>query len=121
MKKILIILILIILAVFFSAYFKEGKNNPNNEGFIQCLAEAGVVIYGSQTCGACSQLVQEYGGYDTIKPIYLDCSEFGSQEELKRCFEERQAEYVPEIQINGKLFEGWGSPQALSEVTGCQI
>jgi len=121
MGKILIILILVVLAAFGFIYFEKETNNSVDEEFIQCLAEAGVVIYGSKTCGGCSQLVEEYGGYDAIKPIYLDCSEFGSQEELKRCFEERQSEYVPEVQINGEVFEGWGSPQALSDATGCQI
>ena len=117
MKKILIIFILVVLAVVGFIYFKK----LTSEKFIRCLADAGVVIYGSKTCGACIGLVEEYGGYDTIKPIYLDCSEFRSQEELKRCFEEKQTEYVPEIQIKGQLFEDWGGPQILAEVTGCQI
>ena len=117
MKKILIVLILVVLVASVFIYFKKSASRK----FVQCLAEAGVVIYGSKTCGACAQLVEEYGGETIIKPIYLDCSEFGSQEELKRCFEEKQTEFVPEIQINGELFEGWGNPEVLSEITACQL
>ena len=106
MKKILIVLILVVLVASVFIYFKKTASQK----FVQCLAEAGVVIYGSKTCGACAQLVEEYdsfpfSGEDIIKPIYLDCSEFGSQEELKRCFEEKQTEFVPEIQINGDAHE----------------
>ena len=100
---------------------KSQTDKPSREQFIECLAEAGVVIYGSQTCPACFQLEQEYGGKAVIGPIYLDCSGLGSEEETKRCMEEMQTRYVPEIQIKGEFFEGWGSPEALAEVTGCTL
>jgi hypothetical protein len=94
---------------------------PITTEFIQCLNDAGVVIYGSQTCPACARLVGEYGGYEIIKPIYLDCSGLGSPAETTRCKKEMKTMYVPEIQINGELFNGWGTPEAIAEVTGCQI
>lgn len=92
-----------------------------NDNFIQCLADAGVVIYGSSTCPACAQLEEEYSGYKTIKPIYLDCSGRGTEEETQRCMNEMKTRYVPEIQIKGELFEGWGSPETLAEEVGCQL
>jgi len=105
------------------------KNEPEEiiaendavNGFIQCLANAGVVIYGSSTCPACARLEREYGGYEIVKPIYLDCSGLGIAEETERCRNEMKTRYVPEIQIKGELFDGWGSPQALAEATGCQL
>ncbi len=97
------------------------SENDTVNGFIQCLADAGVVIYGSKTCPACAQLEQEYGGYEIVKPIYLDCSGLGTAEERERCMNEMQTMYVPEIQIKGNLFKGWGSPEALAEATGCQL
>jgi hypothetical protein len=99
----------------------NGQEVEIPDEFIQCLKENGVVVYGSSTCPACSRLEQEYGGYDKIKPIYLDCSGLGTEEETERCKEEMQTSYIPEVQIKGELFEGWGSPEALAEVIGCQL
>lgn len=104
----------------------NGSNEPEEkteipDEFIQCLKEEGVVIYGSSTCPACARLEEEYGGYEKVKSIYLDCSGLGSQEEAERCMEEMQTSYIPEVHIKGRLFEGWGSPEALAEATGCQL
>jgi hypothetical protein len=133
--SIIIFLVLIIGAVyFFQKQDKEiekptvnGNNNQeqNSENgkitseFIQCLSEAGVVIYGSATCPACLQLRQDLGGDNIIKPIYVDCSGIAEKQDTERCLEEMQTVYVPEIQIKGELFEEWGSPEALAEATGC--
>lgn len=84
--------------------------------FTQCLAQAGIVVYGSKTCSACARLVQEYGGYETIAPIYVECTE-----QMQRCSEEMLSVYVPEIQINGRLFETWGSPTTMAQITGCKL
>ncbi len=91
------------------------------DDFLACLEDAGVVIYGSSTCPACAQLEEEWGGKEVVDPIYLDCSGLGTTEETERCMEGIKTGYVPEIQIKGELFEGWGSPQALAEATGCQL
>ncbi len=91
------------------------------DDFMQCLKEEGVVIYGSTTCPACSRLEGEYGGYEIVKPIYLDCSRLGSEEELARCKEEMKTGFVPEIQIKGELFDEWGSPETLAKETGCEL
>ncbi|MFW5853236.1 MAG: hypothetical protein ACOCU8_01175 [Patescibacteria group bacterium] len=97
-------------------------NNENNEivnsklNLAECLAEAGVVIYGSRTCPACARLVEEYGGYENMKPIYVEC-----RDEPERCNQEMLVDYVPAVQINGEIFEGWASPEVLAEVVGCQL
>ena len=82
----------------------------------ECLAEAGVVIYGSRTCPACARLVKEYGGYENMEPIYVEC-----QDEPERCNREMLVNYVPAVQIKGEVFEGWASPAVLAEFVGCQI
>ncbi len=104
--------------------FKEDNNQSKdgvNSSFIKCLADAGVVIYGSSTCPACAQLEREYGGYEKISPIYLDCSGLGTNEETERCGNEMKTNLVPEVQINGELFDGWGSPENLAKETGCEL
>jgi hypothetical protein len=84
--------------------------------FVECLAEKGVIIYGSKTCPACASLAEEYGGYENMKPIYVECSE-----EWERCDKEMLVGYVPAIQINGELYDGWGSPENLAKETGCEL
>ncbi len=97
-------------------YVDNQTNGRDELSFVECLADAGVVIYGSNTCPACAKLSEEYGGYEKMGPIYVECSE-----EWERCNKEMLVGYVPAIQINGEIFEGWGSPKNLAEETGCKI
>ncbi len=83
--------------------------------FIECLADAGMVVYGSATCPACGQFAQSLGGYDKIAPIYVECTIEG-----EKCMKGMQTNYVPEIQINGAVYEGSRSPAVLAEITGCE-
>ncbi len=92
----------------------SGDNTIN--GFVQCLADAGMVIYGSRTCPACRQLAESFGGYDAISLIYVECSE-----EWERCSQEMKTNYVPEIQIKGVLYNGSRDLNALAEKTGCKL
>lgn len=91
------------------------------DDLIQCLKDSGVVIYGSSTCPACKQLEDSFGGIDVIKSIYLDCSGLGEPEETKRCQEEMQTNFVPEIQIKGELFRGSRNPESLAEKVSCDL
>ncbi len=92
------------------------KENGGHTSFVECLAENGVVIYGSRTCPACASLSEEYGGYEKMKPIYVECTV-----EQERCIEEMLVGYVPVVQINGEIFDDWGSPENLARETGCRI
>ncbi len=103
-------------------YFEDYTNIDEDylvEEVIECLAGSGVVVYGSQTCPACYNLEQDFGGYETIKPIYLDCSGLGEDEETQRCMQEMQTDYVPEIQINGELYNGPRTLEDLAREVGC--
>lgn len=88
----------------------------SSEDFIQCLADAGMVVYGSRTCPACTQFAESFGGYDKIAPFYVECTV-----DSERCAEEMQTNYVPEIQINGVVYEGGRSHEVLAQVTGCKL
>ncbi len=99
----------------------NGENNNDMSELVQCLQEKNVVVYGSYTCPACSQLVDDFGGSDVIKPIYVECTGIAGEEEANRCENEMQTRYVPEIQIDGELYEGSRSPQALAEEISCEI
>ena len=84
--------------------------------FVRCLANAGVVVYGSKTCPACFALVETLGGYDVAAPVYVECAE-----NPQRCEAEMRTNYVPEIQIKGAAFDGPRTLEGLSEATGCKL
>ena len=91
-----------------------------NLAFSQCLADAGVVTYGSRTCPACQDMIRAFGGYAAAAPVYVECLT-----NQARCGAEMQTQYVPEVQINGVLFSEYSAPnqipQALALATGCEL
>ncbi|MFP4403909.1 MAG: peptidylprolyl isomerase [Candidatus Woesearchaeota archaeon] len=97
----------------------DGSGNlelSNLKEFNECLADSGMVIYGSSTCPYCGQLVELLGGSDAVKPVYVECTE--NQE---RCISEMIGKGVPEIQLNGELYEGQRTIENLAEATNCSI
>lgn len=97
--------------------FSEGAFlGANKEGFVNCLKDAGVVIYGSDFCVYCKELIDCFGGKGTVSPIYVDCYEEGD-----RCADEMHGVGVPEIQIEGDLYQGSREPKHIGEVVGCQL
>jgi hypothetical protein len=88
----------------------------DKQEFVTCLAEKNTVIYGSSTCPACRSLIDKLGGYETTEPIYVECTNEG-----ERCEQEMQTTFVPEIQIDGELFEDGSTLEALAERTQCQL
>lgn len=126
-KKIFLILIGVFAVILMSFLFlnnsdanKNSINNPTNsyslENFNQCLSKEGVVIYGSEWCPACNSLVETLGGYEKVGPVYVECTK-----EQERCQKETKTNYVPEIQINGRVYEGSRSLNSLAEITGCKL
>lgn len=125
----LVAVILISGSLYISGAFDGLRANitpdesPSTEmgAFIDCLAENELVIFGSEWCPACGQLADSLGGYDAIDSIYVECTESGSEEERERCKEEAKTGYVPEIQIEGEVYEGPRDPESLGEVVGCSL
>ncbi len=97
----------------FDSSGKSEENIPTDE-FIQCLVDSGMVVYASKTCPACSSLASLFGGYDSVQNLFVLCSE-----ERDRCNTEMESYYVPEIQINGELFEGEETLKNFAAKTGC--
>ncbi len=133
MNKNIIALGLGAIIIMGTLFFVSAKNNTDISNgnhnntlkitaeFIDCLQEEGVVIYGSSTCPACKQLEDEYGGYDAISSIYIDCSGFIEEQDMQKCIENMETQTVPEIQIKGERIEVWGSPKVLARKTGCEL
>jgi hypothetical protein len=53
----------------------NGETSEDTGGFISCLAQADLLVYGMEWCPACQQVVASLGGYDTAAPIYVECTE----------------------------------------------
>ncbi len=84
------------------------------DNLISCLATNNLIIYGSKTCPFCEQLADSFGGYEKVESIYVECTE-----DPDECEENKLTGYVPEIQIEGELFEGERSPEFLAAKVGC--
>lgn len=84
--------------------------------FNDCLAENGMVIYGSDWCPFCTELVEKLGGYEAVENVYVECTE---NQEL--CQEEMIGTGVPEIQINGEMYQGERTIEAIAQATGCEV
>ncbi len=95
---------------------ENNELEASEDDFIQCFIDQGMVIYGSRTCPACAQLAQELGGYNKMGSLFVECSE-----ESDRCMNEMKTNYVPEIQINGELYQGPRDIESLSRITSCEL
>ena len=94
----------------------DPEQNDPMETLVSCLEEEGVVIYGSVTCPFCTELANEFGGYEVIDSIYVECTE-----EPDRCDEEMIGRGVPEIQIEGEMYQGSREPAAIGQAVGCEL
>ena len=116
-----LVLLLVLIASFFVFVNRKGDNDINNntdnylkEDLFLCLEESGVVLYGSKYCPSCNELVNSFGGYEMVSSIYIECDD-----NIERCLEELKTEYVPEIQINGILYEGKKDIKEIAKEVGC--
>jgi len=94
----------------------QQEEDDSMKSFIECLVEEGMVVYASYTCPACTALAEEFGGYDKVESLFVECSQ-----ERERCNLEMKTEFVPEVQINGELYQGSRSLEGFSEKTGCNL
>ncbi|MEM2925702.1 MAG: protein disulfide isomerase family protein [Methanocellales archaeon] len=83
------------------------------EQFIACLNQSGFKIYGAAWCSYCKQLVEMLGGYEMVKPIYVECTV-----EKEECAKADIRAY-PTIIINGTRYTGERTIEAFSRATAC--
>ncbi len=93
---------------------EEGASNEELKSIVSCLADKGVVVYGLDTCPACSSLIANFGGKDIIEEVYVECNK-----DRDRCDKEKLTTFVPEIHIDGELYEGSRTPSAIAVEAGC--
>jgi hypothetical protein len=83
--------------------------------FSQCLADSGVVVYGANWCGYTNNLVDNLGGFDNIKPFYVECTE-----NTELCSNEGITGY-PTVKLNGEVVGPDRTFEGFSELTGCAM
>lgn len=88
-------------------------SRQNDAQLVECLSEANVIVYGTETCPACTQFAMQFSGYDVIDPIYVECAD-----EPEKCNANMQTEFVPEVQIDGIVVQDT-SKASLAAQTGC--
>jgi protein-disulfide isomerase len=90
---------------------------PSDEtlgAFAQCLADKGVVMYGSKYCGHCNNQKKMFG--DSFKYItYIECTE-----QMQTC-QDNGITGVPAWIINGQKYTGEQSIERLSQLSGCEL
>ncbi len=86
------------------------------ESFVNCLDDKNVTIYGSSWCPYCTDLVEDFGGYDIVDPIYVECTE-----DEQRCADEMIGRGVPEIQVDGDIYQRSRELAVLGEEVGCKL
>ena len=100
---------------------EEYSEDPDEYSYVhfnQCLADRGLVIFCRGTCSGCENLLKDLGGYDSAKPVYIDCNK---EENEKRCDEEANEGYIPEVHFGNEIYQGVKSPEGFSEATGCPL
>lgn len=107
-----------LFSLVFFVLFIVGCSDDGMEEFNECLAENGMVIYGSEFCPACTELVEDLGGYEAAEPVYVECTE---PENEQRCEEEKQTDVVPEVQLDGEVQDWPLDLYELGELTGCSL
>lgn len=83
--------------------------------FVGCLEKADFVIYGANWCGWTKKLVEMLGGWDMVKPIYIECTE-----ETELC-EEKEIRGYPTIFVQGEQYQGARTFEGFAAVTDCDV
>ena len=103
---------------------EDGQQQSSIEGsipseelikFIICLEKADFVIYGANWCGWTQKLVEMFGGFDMVMPIYVECTE-----ESELC-EEKGVTAYPTILIEGEKYQGARTFEEIAITTGCEL
>lgn len=130
MNKLLVVgVIAVFIAVIGLAASRDGGPDEMSPGvaeesadlsqqlaFSECLSDAGVVVYGNTTCPACTAFANQFGGYEAVEPIFVEC-----RDNPEQCQANMQTEFIPEIQLRGERIDNPVSVEQLAELTECEV
>jgi len=107
----IVILVLIILIL---NPFKNNSKPGEYDAFAQCLADSGLVMYGTEWCPHCQNQKEMFG--KSFKFVnYIDCDK-----NRETCLIKGIQGY-PTWKINDESYTGTQQLETLSEITGCKF
>jgi glutaredoxin len=114
--KFKIIVSLVILAGGLVVFWaRSGSDASALDGFVQCLAERDIVMYGADWCPHCKKEKKAFGSSFQYVP-YVECPD-----EPQLCNEKGIKGYPTWIFPDGKRLEGRQGIEKLSEESGCPL
>ena len=114
---IAIIVIVLMLAVGGLAFWQLAPTTPKEslDEFAKCLAEKGVVVYGTYWCPVCQEQNAMFG--DALKFVrYIECTEYPQV-----CTDAGIKGFPTWIFPDGRRLEGIQSLEELSENSNCPL
>jgi glutaredoxin len=106
------IIILIVIVLWLLIGYNTAKANYDN--FAKCLAEKGVIMYGTEWCPHCKEQKSLFdSSFQYVN--YIDC------DENKQKCKDAGIEGYPTWIINNESYPGTQSLQTLSSLTGCPL
>lgn len=115
-KKIilgLLILAIVLVLAFWFVIKKPGASAGALDGFAQCLAQKGVMMYGAYWCPHCQDEKKAFGDSFRFVP-YVECPA-----EPQKCLDAGVGGYPTWIFADGRKFEGKQGIEKLSQESGC--
>ncbi len=114
MKKIIVLLVVIVLALVAVFYiFRSEPANANLDDFAKCLASKNITMYGSYSCGSCQNEKKAFGSSFRFVP-YIECTQ-----DPNKCLA-AGIEAVPTwVFPGGKKLVGEQGIEKLSKESGC--
>lgn len=86
-----------------------------------CLEESGAKMYGSMTCGHCSNQKKSLGAVAEAQfgRVYVECHPQAENTQVWDCLEAKIEVYPTWIFGDGNIVRGFTEPARLQELSGC--
>jgi len=117
-KKILFVIILIFLAIIFTAFYfykPATTTNARLDNFAKCLASKNITMYGTYNCPHCLNEKKAFGSsFQYVS--YVECTR-----EPDKCVKAGITEVPTWAFPDGRKFVGEQGPEKLSQESGCLL
>jgi hypothetical protein len=110
----LIVILLVLFGVFYLSFNISKRTNSQADNLAICLAEKGIIMYGTEWCSYCNQQKKLFGN-SFSKITFIDCDK-----NPQRCIDAGVQAY-PSWEINNQIELGYLSLELLSDLSGCPL
>jgi thiol-disulfide isomerase/thioredoxin len=121
-KKNIIILFVVLVAIIGVAVFLQNRTNTPGklDSFAQCLTDKKATFYGAFWCPHCREQKQMFGSSAKLLP-YVECSTPDGQNQTAQCKEKNIMSYPTWMFANGEVKTGTIELAELASTTGCVL